>query len=57
MSIQDMNGVTLAVGGRVFTRNGKEAYIISLHHATDKVRVQFPAGFKRKFSAKDLRRG
>ena len=57
VSIQDKNGVTLAVGGRVFTKNGKEAYIVSLHHATDKVRIQFPDGFTRKFKAKDLRRG
>lgn len=56
MSIQDKHGVTITVGARVYTKNGNAAYVVSLHPATDKVRIQFPGGFKRKFAAKDLRR-
>jgi hypothetical protein len=56
MSITDSRGIPIFVGARVFTRNNKVGYVVSLHPITDKVRVQFEGNMVRKFLAKDLTR-
>lgn len=56
MSLTDRGGVSIFVGARVFTRNNKQGFVVSLHPSTGKVRVRFENNMVRKFSAHLLRR-
>lgn len=56
LTLKDMNGNTMTVGARVFTKRGKEGYVISIHTDTNKVRVKFPSNMIRKFLSYELER-
>lgn len=54
--MKDMNGVTLKPNARVRTKKGSEAYVISLHRDSGRVRIKLGGCIIRKVAADSLER-